>query len=78
MREKQLQAVFAFHTTAAAMAAEKVLKENRIAGRLIPVPRQMSAGCGIACICSPKEKDTFARDLKTKGIEVESCMELML
>lgn len=48
MRAKEQRLVITFHTTAEAMAAEKELKSNNIPGRLIPVPRQISAGCGLA------------------------------
>ena len=48
MRAKEQRLVVTFHTTTEAMAAEKELKLNQIAGRLIPVPRQISAGCGLA------------------------------
>ncbi len=47
MRQKPYQ-VLTFHTTAAAMELEVVCKQNGIPGRLVPVPRRLSAGCGIA------------------------------
>ena len=37
-----------FHTTDAAMEMEAFCKQNGIAGRLVPIPRRLSAGCGIA------------------------------
>ena len=48
MREKKLYQVLTFHTTDAAMEMEAFCKQNGIAGRLMPVPRRLSAGCGIA------------------------------
>ena len=45
MREKQLRLIVTFKTTTGAMAMEKACKGENIAGRLIPVPRQISAGC---------------------------------
>jgi hypothetical protein len=41
-------AVVLFHTTSAAIRAEKVLKQADLAVRLIPTPRQFSSDCGIA------------------------------
>ena len=48
MREKKPYYVLTFHTTDAAMEMESFCKQNGIAGRLVPVPRRLSAGCGIA------------------------------
>ena len=48
MREKKPYQVLTFHTTDAAMEMESFCKQNGIAGRLVPVPRRLSAGCGIA------------------------------
>ena len=43
-REKTLKAVYTFHTTTEAMKMEQCAREHGIPGRLIPVPRQISAG----------------------------------
>ena len=48
MRKKKPYQILTFHTTSAAMAMELYCKEHGIPGRLIPVPRELSAGCGLA------------------------------
>ncbi|MEG0215785.1 MAG: DUF3343 domain-containing protein [Hungatella sp.] len=48
MRIKEERLVITFHTTTEAMAAEQAFRLAGIPGRLIPVPRQISAGCGLA------------------------------
>ena len=48
MREKRPHVIFTFHTTAAGMAMEKLCKKQGLPGRLIPVPRSVTADCGIA------------------------------
>lgn len=48
MRKKELKLVITFSTTADAMAMEQACREMGAAGRLIPVPRTISAGCGLA------------------------------
>ena len=55
MREKTLKFVVTFKNTAGALGMEKFCMERRLSGRLIPVPRQISAGCGMAW-CAPWEK----------------------
>ena len=51
-REKTMKVVFAFPTTTMAMKMEAAAKAKEAPGRLIPVPRQISAGCGMAW-CAP-------------------------
>lgn len=48
MRKKELKLVITFHTTADAMAMEKECKKVGAQGRMIPVPRSISAGCGLS------------------------------
>ena len=47
MRAKELKLIVTFHTTTAAMAMEKACAAAGIPGRLIPVPREITAGCGL-------------------------------
>ena len=51
MRAKRPYIVLSFHATVEAMAWEKHCTEANIPGRLIPLPRELSAGCGLACGC---------------------------
>lgn len=48
LRQKKLQLIITFHTTTEAMAAENFCKLHQLPGRLIPVPRQITASCGLA------------------------------
>lgn len=54
VREKKEYVVFTFHTTASAMAMEKLCQTRGIPGRLIPVPRSITADCGIAWAAPPE------------------------
>lgn len=40
--------VVLFHTTSAALRAERLVKQAGLAHKLIPVPRQLSSDCGIS------------------------------
>jgi hypothetical protein len=40
--------VILFHTTSAALRAEKVLKQAGLTVKLIPTPREFSSDCGVA------------------------------
>lgn len=58
-REKTMKVVFAFPTTTMAMKMEAAAKAKEAPGRLIPVPRQISAGCGMAW-CAPVCGQSFS------------------
>lgn len=78
MRKKTPCFVVTFHTTAEAMAMEKLCRTRGLAGRLIPVPRALSADCGIAW-CAPAEEGPALREaLEAARIETEGCYELPL
>ena len=78
MREKTLKLVVTFHTTADAMAVEKACKDRNAPGRLIPVPRSISAGCGLAWCAELSEYDTLKEVIAAIGIEEEEIHQCML
>ena len=47
-----------FNTSA--IAVERFCKEHEIPGRLIPVPREISASCGLSWAVLQEEKDCLA------------------
>ena len=72
MRKKELKIVVTFHTTADAMAMEKICKEKGI-----PVPRILSAGCGLAWAAPPEDKELIEKILAEREINragVDECM----
>lgn len=78
MRKKELKLVVTFHTTADAMAMEKACQELHVPGRLIPVPREISAGCGLAW-CAPFEAQARVESImRENGIEQDALHECMV
>ena len=78
MLKRNLQFVVTYHTTAEAMATEKLCKELGLPGRLISAPRNVTADCGIAW-CAPVEAgDVILKALGDAGIEIDSHYELLL
>lgn len=75
MRAKELRLVVTFHTTAEAIAMEKYCKSDEIPGRLIPVPRQISAGCGLAWSAPAEEGARVKEYLAEKGLRFEEVGE---
>ena len=78
MRKKELKLVITFHTTSDAMAMEKHCKESSLPGRLIPVPQEISAGCGLSW-CAPLEaREQLMESMKAVGLAEEAIYEIMV
>ena len=78
MRKKTLHLVVTFHTTADAMAMEQACREQKAAGRLIPVPREISAGCGLAWCAGPECREQLEGVMQSAGICGEAIYECMV
>lgn len=78
MRKKELKLVVTFHTTADAMAMEKMCKEKSVPGRLIPVPRSLSAGCGLSWCSELVEREAVSQAMENAGIEAEAMQECLV
>ena len=78
MREKKNYRIITFHTTSAAMAMEKYCNENSIKGRLIPVPRELSAGCGLAWAAPPEDRELIEKTLAETEINRAGLKECMV
>ena len=68
MRKKELKLVVTFHTTADAMAMEKACKEYQVPGRIIPVPRAISAGCGLSWCAALDDREQIVSMMRRAGI----------
>ena len=68
MLQKKLCLVVTFDATAAAMAAEKYCLERGVPGRLIPVPREITAGCGLAWKAEADQEEAITATLEAAGI----------
>ena len=55
MRVKRSYIVLSFRTTLEAMEWEKQCNARQVPGRLIPLPREISAGCGLAWRMLPED-----------------------
>ena len=59
MRPHGPRLIITFPTTVMAMAMEKTCQANGLPGRLIPVPPEISAGCGMCWMAPPLSRDIF-------------------
>ena len=77
MRAKTLSLIMTFDTTARAMAAERRFSELQLPGRMIPVPREITAGCGLARKGEESSREAYEKALRDAGI-VYSDIRVML
>lgn len=60
------------------MEMEAFCRDSGIPGRLIPVPRQLSAGCGIAWRMETAVFAQYREEIARSKIEIEQSVELAL
>lgn len=78
MREKQPKCVVTFPTTTGAMAMEKACKEEGIPGRLIPVPRTITAGCGMCWAAPSGSRDAVEKLVVRRKLMIDGLYDLLL
>ena len=78
MRKKELKLVVTFHTTSDAMAMEKACKENNVEGTLIPVPRSITAGCGLSWCARLDQEEEIKEVMGKVGIEQEAVHQCLV
>lgn len=78
MRPKELCFLVAFHTTTEALALEEAAGKENVTGRLIPMPTQITAGCGLAWRMPVADKDKMKHLLEEYKLSYENTYELML
>lgn len=76
MIRKQERVVFTFYTTTDAMAAEIQCKD--LGGRMIPVPGEITADCGLAWCAEPQLEEVLRSALNTAGIPMQGVYRLMI
>lgn len=77
-REKKMYQVITFYTTTQAMAFEQKCNTNAIPGRIIPVPREISAGCGLAWRMLKEDYHTSLEWIQTSGLIFQDSVEILL
>lgn len=75
MRAKRPYIVLSFHATVEAMAWGKHCTEANIPGRLIPLPRELSAGCGLAWRMLPEDWQQWQSKLDRNAFDAIATVE---
>ncbi len=77
MREKKPRLIITFHTTTAAMAFESYCVSEGLPGRLIPVPTQITAGCGMAWMADPSDRPLLEEAIQKGALAVDALHEIV-
>ena len=72
--EKRL--IITFNTTTDVLRAEKVFKENNISGKIISIPSEISAGCGLTWQSEIELKEKSIKILKENDIEYDNIYKI--
>ena len=73
MVKKKPTLIITFATTTQAMAMEKFCAQQNLPGRLIPVPREITAGCGLSWKALPEHRERLLSALDEAGMKWEQC-----
>lgn len=78
MRKRRIYRILTFHTTTEAMAMEKSAMQHQIPGRLIPIPTEITAGCGLAWRMPTEEYPLYEEKIRELGLNYDKAVELMI
>lgn len=78
MRNKREYVILTFRTTTDAMAMEAQCVEQSVPGRLIPIPREITAGCGLAWRITPEQYEQNKDAISSLHIPFEQIVSLKI
>lgn len=71
MIQKIPRYLLTFYNTSGAIAVEKFCKEHEIPGRLLPVPREISASCGLSWAVPAEKQEELSEVEREFADEIE-------
>lgn len=78
MKDKVLQLVVTFRNTISAITMEKICRELDLPGKLIPVPRSISASCGMAWLAPEDARQILEEAVSDKSLAIEGWYHVMI
>ena len=78
MIKKVPRYLLTFFNTSGAIAVERFCKEREIPGRLIPVPREISASCGLSWCADPLARPALEALLLSQELSPEGIYECLI
>ena len=59
------------------LGKKHIRNKNKFTGRLIPVPREISASCGLAWKCGEQNEEETASYMKEQDLEYEKIYRIL-
>lgn len=78
MIPKQDRLVITFYTTTDAMAMEHLCRQQNADGRMIPVPRSITADCGLAWCAAPDSEKGLRALMEEGGIRCQGVYRCLV
>lgn len=69
--EKEIFLLLVAESTHFIMKLEKHLQNLQIYCKIIPLPNEISAGCGLSIKCNPEDREIIENTLSQENIEVD-------
>lgn len=74
---KENYIITTFYSTHLALKFENLLKKNDLTIKIIPVPRQISASCGLAGRAFSEDYDKIVKLIEDTSFDIEEIYELI-
>ena len=78
MRQKSERCIITFPSTTAAMEMESACRAAGLPGRLIPVPRAITAGCGLCWAAPPESREALEVLVMAKGVQIDGIYAVQM
>ena len=78
MLEKRKWLLLTFYTTAGVMALERACTQAGLPGRIVPVPRSITADCGMAWRAGTEDRAALEAMVAQEKLEAAGFHELMI
>ena len=78
MAQRTLKFVVTFPTTTGAMEMESACQEAGLPGRLLPLPRAVSAGCGLCWAAPPESRTAIETLVMDRRLVVDGLYEIWM
>ncbi len=76
MKTKVMKTVVTYPDTTSALAMEKACKKHAVPGRIIPVPNEITAGCGFAWCAPCEERESVESFIAEQGLRVSGVYSI--
>lgn len=78
MRQREFRVIVTFSTTTDAMVMESYCRSHDVAGRLIPVPSAISAGCGMCWSAPSSRRESVCSAVREAQLRCEGVYEMLI